>query len=180
MWRGLARAAAVLAAVACLVGTGAGGWLLTGERMGAALGIGPPGGDLVVARCYQVYDTEGYDDGRDCRGDFTPAGGSADAVRPMVLRGAAADHRPGTRLAVRLSHGAAYEPSAEPAVKYGIAAGLVLVVGGTLAAWLFACARHGRLQDGEGYVFAALAGLVGVPLLGIAVGVVAGLLEAVF
>lgn len=180
MWRRLARAAAALAAVACLVGTGSGIWFLAGERMGAALGIGLPGGDLVVSRCYEVYDSEGDDNGRDCRGEFTPAGASADAVRPMVLRGAAADHRPGTRLAVRLSHGAAYEPSSEPVVKYGIAAGLILVVGATLTAWLLSCARHGRFQEAEGYVFAALAGLIGVPLLGIAVGLVAGVAEVVF
>ncbi|MEV7779481.1 hypothetical protein [Kitasatospora sp. NPDC088351] len=179
MWRPSARAAAVLAAIGLLAGAGWLAWVLAAERVGAAVGLGPPSGVVLVEKCYDVSDDEGNSAGRDCRGQYTPAGGTAAGARPIVVRGVPRDHRAGTRLTVRLSHGVAYEPSSTPALRYGVVAGLIMVLGTVPATWFLSCARHGKLQDGSGYVAAGFAGLLGVPLLGIAVGLVAGIAEAV-
>ncbi|MFE6050430.1 hypothetical protein ACFQ6N_06735 [Kitasatospora sp. NPDC056446] len=152
-------------------------WVVTAQRMGAAMGLGPADGVVVVERCYEVSDGEGNSDGTDCQGRFTPAGAGGDQARPIVVRGATGKHRAGTRLPVRLAQGVAHEPSSSPAVKYGVVAGMILVAGAVPAGWLLTAAWRGRALEGTVLFGAVFAGLTAVAVLGIAVGLFAGIVE---
>ncbi|MEJ8642994.1 hypothetical protein WKI68_19610 [Streptomyces sp. MS1.HAVA.3] len=44
-----------------------------------------------------------------------------------------------------------------------------------LAAWLFACARRGRVADGEPYFFLAMAGLLAALVLSAVAGLLVGI-----
>ncbi|MFF3001936.1 hypothetical protein ACFVTF_03900 [Kitasatospora sp. NPDC057940] len=171
------RAVAGLLAVALLTGAVWLAWWLSAERIGAAMGLGPPDGVVLVDHCYEVSDSEGYSDGTDCQGQFTPVGASADEARPIVVSGTAGKHRAGTRLPVRLVRGVAYEPSSAPAVKYGIGAGMALVMGAVPAGWLLVGVRRGEAPEFMTLLFGLLIGFTAVVVLGIVVGLLAGLVE---
>ncbi|MFJ3220252.1 hypothetical protein ACIPLC_30570 [Kitasatospora sp. NPDC086801] len=171
------RMAAGMLAVALLTGAGSLAWWLSAERMGAAMGLGPPDGMVLVERCYEVSDSEGASDGTDCQGRFTPAGASADESRAVVVSGTTGRHRAGTRLPVRLVRGVAYERSSAPAMKYGIGAGMILVLGAVPAGWLLVGVRRGAVPEGMTLVVGLLIGLAAVAALGIVVGLLAGLVE---
>ncbi|MFE7594366.1 hypothetical protein ACFU6K_33670 [Kitasatospora sp. NPDC057512] len=173
--RTAARIAAGALAVALLAGAAWLAWTLTAERMSAAMGLGPPDGVVVVEECYEVSDSEGYSDGTDCKGRFTPAGGGADRARPIVVQDTNGKHRAGTLLPVRLAKGVAHEPSASPAVKYGIAAAMILVLGTVSAGWLLTAAWRGRAPEGSVLLTSTLVGLMAVAVLGIAAGLLAGI-----
>lgn len=134
-------------------------WLLPGPQMAAVLGFGPVDGVVSIQECYDASDAEGYATGTDCAGRYTPRR-SDGPPRDIVLDTAADDYRPGTRVDVRTARGRAYELSGGAVFRFGSVIGLLLVPFLVLAAWLFACARHGRVADGEGYVLVALGGLV--------------------
>ncbi|MFF4926120.1 hypothetical protein ACWDD9_21020 [Kitasatospora sp. NPDC001119] len=169
------RIAAAVLAVALLAGAAALTWTLAAERMSAALGLGPPDGVVVVEDCYEVSDSEGYNDGTNCKGRFTPAGGGADQARPIVVQDTSGKHRAGTRLPVRLAKGVAHEPSASPVIKYGIAAAMILVLGTVSAGWLLTTAWRGHAPEGSILLTSAGVGLMAVMLLGIAAGLLAGI-----
>ncbi len=157
--RVLGRAAAGAGVVVTLVLAGWLTWLLPGQQMAAVLGFGPVDGVVSIQECYEASDAEGYATGTDCTGRYTPRR-SDGPPRDIVLDTAADDYRPGTRVEVRTARGRAYELSGSAVFRFGTVIGLLLVPFLVLAAWLFACARQGRVADGEGYVFVALAGLV--------------------
>ncbi|MFE4515559.1 hypothetical protein ACFRMQ_15365 [Kitasatospora sp. NPDC056783] len=169
------RIAAGVLAVALLAGAAWLAWTLTAQRISAAMGLGPPDGVVVVEECYEVSDSEGYNDGTNCRGRFTPAGGGADQARPIVVHDTSRKHPAGTLLPVRLAKGVAHEPSASPAIKYGIAAAMILVLGAVSAGWLLTTAWRGRAPDGSALLTSALVGLMAVAVLGIAAGLLAGI-----
>ncbi|MFE9478233.1 hypothetical protein ACFYNM_06455 [Streptomyces spororaveus] len=146
-------------------------WLLPGPQMVAVLGFGPVDGVVAIRECYEASDAEGYATGTDCTGRYTPRRPDG-PPRDIVLDTAAHDYRPGTEVEVRTARGRAYERSGSAVFRFGTVIGLLLLPFLVLAAWLFACARRGRVADGDGYVFAALAGLV----LAIAAAAVAGIL----
>ncbi|MFD8951253.1 hypothetical protein ACFV0B_20610 [Streptomyces xanthophaeus] len=180
------RAVAVRSAagLGVLVVLGIAGWLvwaLPGPQLGAVLGFGPVDGVVVVRECHEATDAEGYATGTDCTGRYTPRR-AGEPAREMVLDTAAEDHRPGTAVDVRTARGHAYELSGLAVFNYGTAAGLLLVPFLTLTAWLAACLRRrGGVPPGpDGFLFAGLAGLVLVIVLGAVVGVLVALGNAIF
>lgn len=165
------RAAAGLGVLVVLAVAGWLVWLLPGPQLGAVLGFGPVDGVLVVQECHEATDAEGYASGTDCTGHYTPHRAGEPAGK-MVLDTASEDHRPGTAVDVRTARGRAYEFSGLAVFNYGTATGLLLVPFLTLTAWLAACARRrgGEPPEPDGYLFAGLAGLVLVIVLGAVVG----------
>ncbi|MEU9075532.1 hypothetical protein [Kitasatospora sp. NPDC048538] len=179
MGRTMARAAAAVLATAFLAAAVSLAWWAAADRIAAAMGLGPADGVVLVERCYDAYDSEGDNDGTDCAGRFTPAGAPPAQARPILVRGATDKHPAGARLTVRLVGGVAYEPSSSPAVKAGIVAAVILALGAAPAGWLLVGARRGRAPDGGALVVSLFVGLGAVAVLGIAVGLVAGLVELV-
>lgn len=148
-------------------------WLLPGPQLAAVLGFGPVDGVVTVSRCYRAADAEGYSAGTECEGRYTPRRAGRPTVG-MVVSTAAEEYRPGTEVEVRTAGDRAYELSGTAVFSYGAGAGLLLVPFLALAAWLAACARRGAVANADGYVLAALAGLVGVIALALAAGVLVG------
>ncbi|MGW7441687.1 hypothetical protein [Streptomyces sp. NPDC054849] len=168
------RGAAGLGVVATLVVAGWLTWLLPGPQIAAVLGFGPVDGVLSISRCYDATDAEGYATGTDCTGWYTPRR-SEDPAREIVLDTASEEYRPGTEVEVRTTRGKAYELSGSAVFNFGTATGVLLVPFLALAAWLFACARHGRALDGEPYFLSALAGLLAAVVLSAVAGLLVGI-----
>ncbi|MFD4372580.1 hypothetical protein [Streptomyces sp. NPDC058486] len=149
-------------------------WVLFGARLGAVSGIAGPTGTFVVSGCFEGLDSEDTH----CRGTYVPTSASAPA-RHVLLRSAADDHQPGTRLDVRLVGGDVFEPSPLTAAEYVVFAGWTAATFGLPGHWMFASARRGRFRDGEGYFFVWLASLVGAVALGLLALPVAWLLVTI-
>ncbi|WP_449479962.1 hypothetical protein [Streptomyces avidinii] len=83
---------------------------------------------------------------------------------------------------MRTARGRAYEFSGLAVFNFGTVTGLLLVPFLTLAAWLAACVRRrgGGPPEPDGYLFAVLAGLVLVIVLGAVVGFLISMGHAVF
>ncbi|WP_143568831.1 MULTISPECIES: hypothetical protein [Streptomyces] len=154
-------------------------WVLPGPQLGAVLGLGPVDGVVSVHRCYEATDAEGYATGTDCTGWYTPRRAGEEA-REIVLDTAADEYRRGTQVEVRTARGRAYELSGTAVFNFGSAAGLLLVPFLTLAAWLFACARSGAVESGDGYFLVSLAGLLAAIVLAAVAGILVGIATAVF
>ncbi|MFZ3475015.1 hypothetical protein ACODT3_00925 [Streptomyces sp. 4.24] len=181
MGTAVVRAAAGLGALVVLTVTGWLVWVLPGPQLGAVLGLGPVDGVFVVQECHEATDAEGYATGTDCSGDYTPHRVGEQAGK-MVLDTASEEHRPGTAVEVRTARGRAYEFSGLAVFNYGTLTGLLLVPFLTLTAWLAACARRhdGDPPEPDGYLFAGLAGLVLVIVLGAVVGFLIAIGHAIF
>ncbi|WP_367325104.1 hypothetical protein [Streptomyces sp. HUAS ZL42] len=177
--RRLARGSAALAAVASLAAAGWLIWLLPGPALSAVLGFGPVDGVVVIAECHDAIDAEGNSSGTDCTGSYVPRG-TDEPSRAIVLQSAAEDYRAGTGVEVRTARGRAYELSSGAVQDFGTVTGLLLVPFLTLSAWLFTCARHARLVNGEGFFFAGLGGIVAVLVLAFVAGLLVGIGTAVF
>ncbi|MFD9523741.1 hypothetical protein [Streptomyces sp. NPDC059979] len=165
------------AGAACLVTLAVAGWLtwlLPGPQIAAVLGFGPVDGVVSISRCYDATDAEGYATGTDCTGWYTSRR-SQEPAREIVLDTAAEEYRPGTEVEVRTTRGKAYELSGSAVFNFGTATGVLLVPFLALAAWLFACARHGRVEDGEAYFLLAMAGLVAALVLSAVAGLLVGI-----
>ncbi|MDX3698115.1 hypothetical protein PV726_49940 [Streptomyces europaeiscabiei] len=167
-------------AVLWLVGGLAVVWLLFGARLAALSGIAGPTGTFVVTGCFEGPE----DTSTDCRGTYTPSSASssadATAARPMLLRSASSDLRPGTRRDVRLVGDTVFEPSPLAAAEYVTFAGWTAVTLGLPGHWLLTSARRGRLRNREGHVLVWLASLLGAIALGILALPVAWLLGRPF
>ncbi|MFF3617064.1 hypothetical protein [Streptomyces sp. NPDC002580] len=142
-------------------------WLLFGARLAALTGVAGPTGTFVVTDCFEgLEETETH-----CRGKYTPsfASSSAEATvaRPMLLRSASGDFKPGTRRDVRVVGDVVFEPSPSSAAEYVTFAGWTAVTLGLPGHWLLTSARRGRLLGGERYVFVWLVSLFGAIALGI-------------
>lgn len=177
--RGLGRGVAGAGVVVTLGVAGWLMWVLPGPQMGAVLGFGPVDGVVSVSRCYEAADAEGYTTGTDCTGWYTPRR-PGEAAREIVLDTAADEYRRGTEVEVRTARGRAYELSGSAVFNFGTAGGLLLVPFLTLAAWLFACARSGAVENGEGYFLLALVGLFAAIVLAAAAGILVEIGTAVF
>ncbi|KOU19582.1 hypothetical protein ADK51_26880 [Streptomyces sp. WM6368] len=149
-------------------------WVLPGAQLAAVVGFGPVDGVVTIHRCYEGADEQGYATGTECTGRYTPRRSDGPA-RDIVLEAAAETYRPGSRVEVRTAKGRAYELSGTAVFQWAALVGLLLVPFLTVAAWLFACARRGKVANGDGYFFAVLAGLV----LAIGAAAVAGILVAI-
>lgn len=145
-------------------------WALPGPHLAAGLGIGPVDGTMTISSCYEATDYEGYDDGTDCTGVYSPRAGG-EPRRRITLDKAATSHRAGSTLEVRLVRGRAYEPSGYAAGTWFTVSGLML--GPFLALSLFfrASARHGEWSHNGDYVLVFIA----AELASLVVGFVFGL-----
>lgn len=181
MGTAVVRAAAGLGIPVVLTVAGWLVWVLPGPQLGAVLGFGPVDGVLVVQECYEATDAEGYAAGTACTGHYTPHK-AGELARKMVLDTASEDYRPGTAAEVRTARGHAYEFSGLAVFNFGTATGLLLVPFLTLVAWLAACVRRrdGAPPEPDGYLFAGLAGLVLVIVLGAVVGFLIAIGHAIF
>ncbi|MFD9464184.1 hypothetical protein [Streptomyces sp. NPDC060027] len=154
-------------AVLWLAGCVAVVWLLFGARLAALTGIAGPTGTFVIAGCFEGLE----DTGTHCRGEYTPSSASADATaaRPMLLRSASGDLRPGTRTRrdVRLVGDTVFVPSPLAAAEYVTFAGWTAATLGLPGHWLLTSARRSRLLNGENHVFVWLASLIGAIALGV-------------
>ncbi|MFF8804448.1 hypothetical protein [Streptomyces omiyaensis] len=140
-------------------------WLLFGARLGALSGFMPPTGSFAVTGCF-----EGMEEGDfSCRGRYTPFGAGAVTREDVLLRSADDEHRLGTRTSVRLVGDQVFEPSPIGTFEYVSMAGWTVSTLGMPGLWMLASARRGRTADGDGYVFAWLAALLGAIALGLAV-----------
>ncbi|WP_327415717.1 hypothetical protein [Streptomyces sp. NBC_01233] len=90
------------------------------------------------------------------------------------------EYRSGTEVEVRTARGKAYELSGSAVFNFSTATGLLLVPFLTLASWLFSCARHGRVEEGELYFLAAMAGLFAAMVLGALAGTLVGIGTFIF
>lgn len=170
------------AAVGAAVSLGIAGWLvwlLPGPQLAAILGFGPVDGVVTVYECHEATDAEGYSTGTDCTGWYVPRG-TGEPARETVLASAAAKHPHGAEVEVRTAGGRAYELSGTAVFDTGTTTGLLLVPFLALSAWLVSCARGASPGDGEGYFFAALAGMVAVIVLAMVSGILVAIGVAVF
>ncbi|MEU6275689.1 hypothetical protein ABZ871_25215 [Streptomyces populi] len=136
-------------------------------RLAALAGITGATGTFVVTDCFEgLEDTSTH-----CRGRYTPFSASsaagAEAARPVLLRSASDDFRPGTRREVRLVGDVIFEPSPSDAAEYVTFAGWTAATLGLPGHWLLASSRRGRFSNGETYVAVWLASLFGAIALGI-------------
>lgn len=176
--RWLARGAAAVGGVVSLALAGWLVWLVSGPQLSAVLGFGPVDGVVLITECHDSHDVDGNVSGTDCTGSYAPRGADEPA-RGILLQSAAEKHPSGTAVEVRTARGRAYELSGSAVLDFGTVAGLLLVPFLTLSAWLFACARHARLENAEGYLFAGLGGIVAVLVLSLVTALLVGLVTAV-
>ncbi|MEV7525083.1 hypothetical protein [Streptomyces sp. NPDC091371] len=170
------------AGVGAVVSLGVGGWLvwlLPGPALAAVLGFGPVDGVVAISECHEGQDLDGGSTGTWCSGAFTPRG-AGEASRRMLLVSAAEEYKPGAVVEVRTAGGRAYELSGMAVFDLGVPTGLLIVPFLAVSGWLVSCARGASPGDGEGYVFAALFGLVAVPALGLVAAILVGSAIAVF
>ncbi|MGW4808712.1 hypothetical protein [Kitasatospora sp. NPDC004272] len=145
-----------------LAGTAVATWLLLGGPMVAMSGLLGPTGSYVATHCYEEVESTDVS----CEGRYTPSSPVGAPSRPMTLRGAA-DSRVGGRLDVREVGGRAYQPSPVTAGEYLAFAGWTAATLGMPALWLLVSARKGSTESGDGYVFAWLASLFLMCVLGV-------------
>ncbi|MEU7604636.1 hypothetical protein [Streptomyces sp. NPDC041003] len=178
--RRLGRGAAGAGVVVTLAVAGWLVWLLPGPQMAAVFGFGPVDGVVSIHKCYEATDAEGYATGTDCTGWYTPRRSGEEQGREIVLDTAGDTYRFGTDVEVRTARGRAYELSGSAVFNFSTATGLLLVPFLTLASWLLSCARHGRVEDGELYFLAAMAGLLAAIVLGAVAGMAVGIGTFIF
>ncbi|MGW2477038.1 hypothetical protein [Streptomyces sp. NPDC001665] len=144
-------------------------WVLPGPHLAAGLGIGPVDGTMTISSCYEATDYEGYDDGTDCTGMYTPRT-EGEPRRRITLDKAATSRRSGSTVEVRLVRGRAHEPSGYAAGTWVTVSGLIL--GPFLALSLFfrASARDGGWSHNGDYVLI----FIGAELVSLVVGFVVG------
>ncbi|QKW18117.1 hypothetical protein HUT16_02720 [Kitasatospora sp. NA04385] len=140
-------------------------WLLLGGQALAMSGLLGPTGSYTASHCHEEFESTDVS----CEGRYTPSSPVGAPSRPMVLRGAPDAYRVGGRLDVREVGGRAYAPSPVAAGEYLAFSGWMASTLGMPAVWLLACARKGRAASGDGYVFAWLAILFLVCVLGVVV-----------
>ncbi|MFC8722739.1 hypothetical protein, partial [Kitasatospora sp. NPDC057198] len=149
-------------AVLWLAGAAVVSWLLLGGPAVAMSGLLGPTGSYVATSCFEEVESTAVS----CEGRYTPSSPIGAPSRPMTLR-SADDARVGARVDVREVGGRVYRPSPVSAGEYVAFAGCTAATLGMPALWLLACARRGRARSGDGYVFAWLAALFLMCVLGV-------------
>ncbi|MGC4948937.1 hypothetical protein ACLQ2N_22400 [Streptomyces sp. DT224] len=153
------------------------GWLirvLPGPHLAAVLGIGPVDGTMTISSCYEATDAEGYDDGTDCTGMYTPHAEGGTRHR-ITLDKAATSHRPGSTVEVRLARGRAHELSGYAVGTWVTVSGLPLGPFLALSLSFRASARHGEWSHNGDYVLVFIAAELISLLLGCVAGVTVSL-----
>ncbi|MFD5427871.1 hypothetical protein [Streptomyces sp. NPDC127084] len=179
--RNARAAAAITGAVLCLGMSIWGVWLVFGARLTAVTGSGPADGVLTVSECHGNHDIGASLLGLDCEGVFAATGSHGPASQDdVVLVGADEDYPAGTRVEVRLTGGAAFEPSPVEFVTYATWAALLLTPGAVACLRLSALAWRGTPPAPGGYALLVFVGGIGVLLLGLVVQLLTSIAVALF
>ncbi|MFE3515201.1 hypothetical protein [Streptomyces sp. NPDC059166] len=153
-------------------------WLLPGPHLAAVLGIGPVDGVMTISSCYAVTDIEGYEDGTDCQGMYTPRAAGEPARRVTLDK--AASHRPGSTVEVRMVRGRAHELSGNALGTWVAVTGFV--IGPFLALTLSFCAaaRDATWSHDGNYVLLFIVAEMAALVLGVVAGVLVSIWQALF
>ncbi|MEU5414251.1 hypothetical protein [Streptomyces clavifer] len=154
-------------------------WLLPGPHLAAVLGVGPSDGSVRISGCHEATDEQGYADGTACVGVFMPRK-EGEPQREITLDKAAKPHPAGSVVEVRTARGRAYELSGDALLTWVSVSGFILGPFLFVSLWLFACARHGRWESGDGYFLGFLAWVVGVLVLSVVVAIPVWIFTALF
>ncbi|MEU2153719.1 hypothetical protein ABZ532_01605 [Streptomyces sp. NPDC019396] len=157
-------------------------WLVFGARLTAVTGSGPADGVLTVSECHGNHDIGASLLGVDCEGAFAATGSRGPASRDnVVLVGADEDYPAGSRVEVRLTDGAAFEPSPVEFVTYATWAALLLTPGAVACLWMSVVAWRGTAPGTPGgYALLVFVGGIGVLLLGLVVQLLTSIVVALF
>ena len=170
-WRrrlGLTGSVVSLAVAAWLI------WLLPGPHLAAVLGIGPVDGVMTISRCYEATDAEGYQDGTDCTGTYTPRAGD-EPRRRITLDKAAKMHEPGSTVEVRIARGRGHELSGHALGTWVTVTGLILGPFLALSLAFRAGARDGTWSHNGDYFLVFIAAEIAALVIGILVGIAVSL-----
>ncbi|MFD4690665.1 hypothetical protein [Streptomyces sp. NPDC058463] len=154
-------------------------WLLPGPHLAAVLGIGPVDGVMRISRCYESTDAQGYQDGTDCTGMYTPRA-AGEPRREVTLDKAAETHEPGSTVEVRMVRGRAHEPSGYALGTWVTVTGLILGPFLALSLSFRACARDATWSHNGDYVLVFIAAEIAALILGVLVGILAWIAIALF
>ncbi len=154
-------------------------WLLPGPHLAAVLGFGPVDGVMTISSCYESTDAEGYQDGTDCTGTYTPRA-AGEPRRRITLDKAAESHAPGSTVEVRLARGRAHELSGYALGTWVTVTGLLLGPFLALSLSFRASARDGTWSHNGDYVLLFIAAEIAALVFGILVGVLVSIGTALF
>ncbi|MDF6061081.1 hypothetical protein AB0K64_21280 [Streptomyces sp. NPDC053741] len=154
-------------------------WLFPAPHLAAVLGVGPVDGVMTITSCYGATDVEGYPDGTDCSGTYTPraTGGSP---RRITLDKAAESHDPGSVLEVRTVRGRAHELSGDALGTWVTVTVLILGPFLALALSFRACARDNTWSHNADYVAVLIAAEIAALVLGFLVDFPVSIAMALF
>ncbi|MET7367838.1 hypothetical protein ABZS61_18670 [Streptomyces sp. NPDC005566] len=154
-------------------------WLLPGPHLAAVLGIGPVDGVMTISRCYEATDAQGYHDGTDCQGMYTPRA-AGEPRREITLDKPAEMHRPGSSVEVRMVRGRGHEPSGDALGTWVTVTGLILGPFLALSLSFRASAREGTWSHSGDYVLVLIVAELASLVLGFLVGFLAWIVIALF
>ncbi|MFF5923750.1 hypothetical protein ACFY8C_36325 [Streptomyces flavochromogenes] len=146
-------------------------WLLPVPHLAAVLGFGPVDGVMTISSCYDATDAQGYADGTDCTGTYTPRA-AGESPRQITLDKAATSHKPGTTVEVRMARGRAHELSGYALGTWLTVTGLILGPFLALSLSFRASARDGTFSHDGDYVLLFIAAEFAALVLGLLVGIV--------
>ncbi|MFJ8295014.1 hypothetical protein ACIQ9R_03975 [Streptomyces sp. NPDC094447] len=149
-------------------------WLLPAPHLAAVLGVGPVDGVITVHTCYDATDAQGYQDGTDCTGTYTPRA-AGERRREVTLDKAASRHRPGSTVEVRMARGRAHEMSGYALGRWTTATGLILGPFLALSLSFRACARDARWSHSSDYVLVLIVAEIAALVFGVLVDLVASI-----
>lgn len=145
-------------------------WLFPGPHLAAVLGFGPVDGVMRISSCYEATDAQGYSDGTNCTGTYTPRAG--EPRRQVTLDKAATSHKPGSTVEVRMARGRAHELSGYALGTWVTVTGLILGPFLALSLSFRAGARDGTFSHNGDYVLVFIAAEVAALVLGVLVGII--------
>ncbi|MFE4983682.1 hypothetical protein ACFRFO_08775 [Streptomyces sp. NPDC056664] len=154
-------------------------WLLPGPHLAAVLGFGPVDGVMRIASCYEATDEQGYSDGTNCTGTYTPRA-AGEPSRQVTLDKAATPHKPGSTVEVRMARGRAHELSGYALGTWITVTGLILGPFLALSLSFRACARDRTWSHNGDYVLVFIVAEVAALVLGLLVGIVVSIAIALF
>ncbi|MET9676090.1 hypothetical protein ABZY68_23810 [Streptomyces sp. NPDC006482] len=140
-------------------------WLFPAPHLAAVLGSGPVDGVMRITSCYEATDVEGYPDGTNCRGMYTPRA-AGEPRRQVTLDKAARSHEPGSTVEVRMARGRAHELSGYALGTWVTVTGLLLGPFLALSLSFRACARDATWSHNGDYLLVLIVAVIAAPVLG--------------
>ncbi|WP_238442045.1 hypothetical protein [Streptomyces pratensis] len=154
-------------------------WLLPAPHLAAVLGLGPVDGVVRISSCYEVTDWQGYQDGTNCTGTYTPRSGG-EPERQITLDKAARSHEPGNTVEVRMVRGRAHELSGYALGTWVAVTGMILGPFLALSLSFRACARDATWSHNGDYFLVFIATEIAALVLAVVVGVPVSIAVALF